>query len=73
MSRLTTIFLIILIATLTQFSCASDEEKKVAHFNKGLAYFEEGEYKSARLEFKNRSLLNWSRKISTPSLNWPLF
>ena len=35
------------------WGCSSDEEKKLAHVEKGNAYFEKGEYKSAELEFKN--------------------
>ena len=34
-------------------ACASDEEKKTAHLEKGKEYFEKGEYKSAEIEFKN--------------------
>ena len=47
------IFLLFLITALTMFGCSSDEQKKVAHYEKGLAYFDNGEFKSARLEFKN--------------------
>ena len=53
MFRFKVIFAVFLIITLALFGCASDEEKKVDHFNKGLAYFEKGEFKNARLEFKN--------------------
>jgi len=53
MFRSKSVFLLILIISLTLFSCASDEEKKAAHYEKGLAYFEKGDYKAARLEFKN--------------------
>lgn len=34
-------------------SCASKEEKKASHLQKGKAYFEKGEYKAAEIEFKN--------------------
>ena len=53
MFRLKIIFLLFLITTLTMLGCSSDEQKKVAHYEKGLAYFDKGEFKSARLEFKN--------------------
>ena len=53
MLRSKAVFLVILMISLILFSCASDEEKKAAHFEKGLAYFEKGDYKAARLEFKN--------------------
>jgi Tfp pilus assembly protein PilF len=33
--------------------CSSDEEKKASHLEKGKTYFENGEYKSAELEFRN--------------------
>jgi hypothetical protein len=35
------------------FGCSSNEEKKKANFEKDLAYFAEGKYKSVRLEFNN--------------------
>lgn len=44
---------LIMVASIAMFGCASDDEKKVSHFEKGRAYFEKGEYKSAALEFKN--------------------
>ena len=53
MFRLKIIFLLFAFATLAFWGCASDEEKKISHFQKGNAYFENGEFKSARLEFKN--------------------
>ena len=43
----------LLALTLTTIGCSSDEEKKDAHFQKGVGYFEKGEYKSAELEFRN--------------------
>ena len=45
--------LICLIAVLLFSGCSSDEEKKQIHFEKGKALFEKGDFKSARLEFKN--------------------
>jgi hypothetical protein len=46
--------LIFILFTITITSgCASDEEKKLSHFEKGRSYLEAGEYKSAVLEFKN--------------------
>jgi Tfp pilus assembly protein PilF len=44
---------VILVASFAIYACSSDEEKKVSHFERGKAYFEKGEYKSAELEFKN--------------------
>jgi len=43
---------IVLMLTMV-WGCSSDEEKKLAHFEKGNAYFEKGGYKSAELDFKN--------------------
>ena len=43
----------LLIIFLALTGCASDEEKKLAHYNKGSEYFEKGDFKSARIEFKN--------------------
>ena len=37
------------LTALILSGCASDEEKKRTHFEKGTAYFEKGEFKSARL------------------------
>ena len=42
-----------LVVGLIFTGCASDEEKKLIHFEKGKAFFEEGDFKSARLELKN--------------------
>ncbi|MBW1894726.1 MAG: tetratricopeptide repeat protein [Deltaproteobacteria bacterium] len=53
MARFFKLCLFLCITVVFFSGCASDEEKKLKHFNKGKAYFEEGEYKSARLEFKN--------------------
>ena len=53
MRHLNRIMLLILLGFLIFSACASDEEKKNVHFNKGLTYFEKGDYKAARLEFKN--------------------
>ena len=44
-------FLMLFIFILA--GCASEEEKKQSHFKKGQAYFENGHYKEAQLEFKN--------------------
>ena len=43
----------VVLMLLIIWGCSSDEEKKLSHFEKGNAYFEEGSYKSAELEFKN--------------------
>ena len=53
MGRLKIGFLLILAVAVIIFGCASDEEKKVAHFEKGKAYFEKGDFKAAVIEFKN--------------------
>jgi len=53
MIRIKIVSIFILSIAFLILGCASDEEKKQAHFAKGNAYFEEGEFKSARLEFKN--------------------
>ena len=45
------VFLMLFILILA--GCASEAEKKQSHFKKGQAYFENGQYKEARLEFKN--------------------
>ena len=46
-------FIAIISVSIIVAGCASDEEKKISHFHKGQAYFEEGQYKSAVLELKN--------------------
>ena len=53
MGRMKIFLLMFLFVFATMFGCSSDEEKKVAFLEKGKAYFEKGEYKSAELEFKN--------------------
>ena len=53
MVRFKTIFLLLLSISLVIYACASDEEKKLSHLEKGKEYFEKGEYKSAKIEFKN--------------------
>jgi len=53
MHRLKLGILLILSVAMILFSCASEEEKKAAHFEKGKAYFEKGDYKAAIIEFKN--------------------
>jgi len=53
MVHLRTIFLLLLSASVVIYGCGSDEEKKLAHLEKGKEYFEKGEYKSAQIEFKN--------------------
>ncbi|PIW00604.1 MAG: hypothetical protein COW41_04965, partial [Deltaproteobacteria bacterium CG17_big_fil_post_rev_8_21_14_2_50_51_6] len=52
MQRFFSLLLIVLV--IFAFSgCSSNEEKKIAHFEKGKAYLEKQEFQSARLEFKN--------------------
>ena len=46
------------IALHLMYGCSSDEEKKVAHYEKGVSYFNKGEYKSAELEFKNAAQID---------------
>jgi Tfp pilus assembly protein PilF len=53
MYRFKYLLLLSLIAGLIIAGCASDEEKKAIHFEKGKSYFEKGDFKSARLEFIN--------------------
>ena len=45
--------LLILLAALTLYGCSSDEQRKQSHFTKGKQYFDKGEFKSAKIEFKN--------------------
>ncbi|OQY57684.1 MAG: hypothetical protein B6245_15815, partial [Desulfobacteraceae bacterium 4572_88] len=47
------LFLLFMITAFALFACSSDAEKKLSHLQKGNAYFEKGEYKSAQLEYKN--------------------
>jgi cytochrome c-type biogenesis protein CcmH/NrfG len=42
-----------LVTAVVILGCSSNEEKKATHFQKGEAYFDQGDYKSARLEYKN--------------------
>ena len=52
--RYTNNYLIILTIFIPLiFGCASDEERKQSHFDKGVAYFENQEYAAAEIEFKN--------------------
>ncbi len=53
MYRFKHIVFMVLSAFIIISGCTSDEEKKLSHFEKGKAYFEKGEYKSAELELKN--------------------
>ena len=53
MDRLKVFFMFSLITTLVISGCSSNEEKKASHFQKGAAYLEQGDYNSARLEYKN--------------------
>jgi len=53
MSHFHKLCLLALLVGLTFWACSSDEEKKVAHFENGVAYFREGKFKSARLGFEN--------------------
>ena len=52
MIRLKQLLIFVLLAFVF-VGCASDEEKKLSHFEKRRSYFEEGQYKSAVLELKN--------------------
>ncbi|MGD9223933.1 MAG: tetratricopeptide repeat protein, partial [Desulfobacteraceae bacterium] len=47
-----TVFLVLITAVFF-LGCASDEEKKLSHFKKGVGYFDTQEYKSAEIELKN--------------------
>ena len=58
MHRMKTGFLSILTVAMILYGCASDEEKKLAHFEKGKAYFEKGDYKAAIIEFKNATQID---------------
>ena len=53
MYQLKKVFITILFMSIVVSGCASDEEKKQSHLEKGQAYFDKGEYKSAELELKN--------------------
>ena len=44
---------LLLLVILIFSGCATDEEKKLSHLKKGQAYFENGKYREARIEFKN--------------------
>ena len=44
---------ILFIVIFTATACTSDDDRKIAHYEKGVSYYEKGEYKSAQLEFKN--------------------
>jgi len=46
-------WIFVLTAVCVVMACSSDDEKKAAHLEKGKAYFEKGEYKSAEIELKN--------------------
>ena len=47
MKRFFQAVIIFTLTTLALTGCASDEEKLAGHMEKGNAYFEKGEYKSA--------------------------
>ena len=53
MKRAHMVFIAFLMAAVALSACSSDEQKKQSHFAKGKEYFDKGEYKSARIEFKN--------------------
>ena len=46
------------VAFFAFVGCASDEEKMQAHMEKGTAYYQKGEYKSAELEFRNAAKID---------------
>jgi Tfp pilus assembly protein PilF len=41
------------LLAITAVSCGSKEEKKAKFYNRGMALFEQADYKKANLEFKN--------------------
>ncbi len=53
MKRLKTIFFLCLLMIIAGYGCTSDTKKKEAHFEKGKAYYEKGEHKSAKIELLN--------------------
>ncbi|MCP4105431.1 MAG: tetratricopeptide repeat protein [Desulfobacteraceae bacterium] len=53
MKRLKIMFFVCLLIITAGYGCTSDTKKKEAHFQKGKAYFEKGEYKSAKIEMLN--------------------
>ena len=53
MSRVAKWLLLTSFVVLIFTGCASDEEKKQSHMEKGNAYFEKADYKSAVIEYKN--------------------
>ena len=53
MSRFKNAFLFFTISLVLLSGCASEQEKKRAHLEKGNDYFNKKEYKSAKLEFKS--------------------
>jgi tetratricopeptide (TPR) repeat protein len=48
----------ILLFLFVWAGCAGKEEKMAAHFEKGVAYFDKGEYKAAVIEFRNTIQIN---------------
>ena len=53
MQRISSVILTFFVLLFFAVGCTSDEEKAAAHFEKGKAYLEQEEYKSAEIEFKN--------------------
>ncbi|NJL59091.1 MAG: tetratricopeptide repeat protein [Desulfobacteraceae bacterium] len=53
MNALRKVWLFSLIAALLLCGCSSEEKKKAKYFEKGKAYYEKGEYDSARIELEN--------------------
>jgi Tfp pilus assembly protein PilF len=53
MGSIQRIFISLLIFSLVIAGCTSDEDKKREHFARGNDFFEKGDFKSARIEFKN--------------------
>ncbi|MCG8615346.1 MAG: tetratricopeptide repeat protein, partial [Desulfobacterales bacterium] len=47
------LWIVLGLLALFAVACATPEEKKTAFYDKGVAFFEAGEYIKARLEFKN--------------------
>lgn len=44
---------LVLLVSLVVGGCASDEEKKLSHYERGVGYFDKAEYKAAEIELKN--------------------
>ena len=47
------IWTIAVLIFVSLFACRSAEEKRTKFYNKGLAFYEDGDYDRARIEFSN--------------------